>query len=103
MIMHALVAELFRYRMSVLKMSSGFINELEIVFLKVLCVEDYVKAINLGPLKTKLVKKNAFFPMTFRKHFELTVKSSEARNLFEIFSQYRYAMYERHFSCLTYS
>jgi len=61
MIMHLLVAELFRCSMSVLKMSSGFINEIEIVFLKVLCIEHNVKAMNLGPLKTKLVKKNVFF------------------------------------------
>jgi len=47
--------------MSVLKMSSGFINEIEIVFLKVLCVEDNVKAMNLGPLKTKLVQKERVF------------------------------------------
>jgi len=32
MIMHALVAELFRFSMSVLKMSSGFINEIEMYF-----------------------------------------------------------------------
>jgi len=56
MIMHALVAELFRYSMSVLKMSSGFINEIEIVFYKVLCVE-VCQGCEFGPFKNKAGQK----------------------------------------------
>jgi len=74
MIMHALVAELFRSSMSVLKMSSGFINEREIVFCfmcRRLC-----QGYEFGPFKNKAgQKERVFFSMIFRKHFELTVKS----------------------------